>query len=196
MVDDYAGYKALFAAGVTELACLAHVRRKFFELHAANGSPVAAEALQRIAALYAIEQQAASLSAAERRQLRQEHAQPALVALHAWLLSMKQAVAAGSGTAKPLTMHSSAGQHWCATLTRARSPSTIMRSKMRSDRLPSARRTGFSPARSMPADALPPSRLCWVPQNLMASIRCVGWPAYWNVSRRALTARLIRCSHS
>lgn len=42
MVDDYAGYKVLFAAGsVTELACLAHVRRKFFELHAANKSLVA-----------------------------------------------------------------------------------------------------------------------------------------------------------
>lgn len=50
MVDDYVGYKALFAGagGVTELACLVHIRRKFFELHAANGSPVAAEVLQRI----------------------------------------------------------------------------------------------------------------------------------------------------
>ena len=49
MVDDYAGYKALFVDGVTELACLAHMRRKFFELHATNGSPIAAEALRRIA---------------------------------------------------------------------------------------------------------------------------------------------------
>ncbi|MFZ6876651.1 IS66 family transposase, partial [Undibacterium sp. Di27W] len=32
MVDDYAGYKALFANGITELACLAHARRKFFDL--------------------------------------------------------------------------------------------------------------------------------------------------------------------
>ncbi len=29
MVDDYAGYKPLVARGVTELACWAHVRRKF-----------------------------------------------------------------------------------------------------------------------------------------------------------------------
>jgi hypothetical protein len=43
MVDDYAGYKALFESGsVTELACLAHVRRKFFDLHAANKSLVTA----------------------------------------------------------------------------------------------------------------------------------------------------------
>lgn len=41
MVDDYAGYKVLFAEGPTELACLAQVRRKFFDVHAASGSPVA-----------------------------------------------------------------------------------------------------------------------------------------------------------
>lgn len=102
MVDDYVGYKALFADGVTELACLAHVRRKFFELHAANGSPVAAEALDRIGTLYAIEQQAAAIDTEARRQLRQERAKPALAELHAWLLSTQQAVAAGSGTGKAI----------------------------------------------------------------------------------------------
>jgi hypothetical protein len=100
MVDDYAGYKALFTDGVTELACLAHVRRKFFQLHAAKGSPVAAEALQRIAALYAVERQGAGLDAEARLQLRQELAKPALDQLHAWLLAMQPAVAAGSGTGK------------------------------------------------------------------------------------------------
>ena len=100
MVDDYVGYKALFAEGVTELACLAHVRRKFFELHAANGSPIAADALQRIAALYALEQQAASLAPEERLQLRQQYARPALADLHAWLLATQRSVATGSGTGK------------------------------------------------------------------------------------------------
>ncbi len=100
MVDDYAGYKALFAGGVTELACLAHVRRKFFELHAANGSPIAAEALRRIAVLYAVEQQAAGMASAERLQLRQQHAKPALAELHAWLLATQRSVATGSGTGK------------------------------------------------------------------------------------------------
>jgi transposase len=100
MVDDYAGYKALFADGVTELACLAHVRRKFFELHAANGSPIAAEALKRIAVLYAVEQQAAGLTSTERLQLRQQHAKPALAQLHAWLLATQRSVATGSGTGK------------------------------------------------------------------------------------------------
>lgn len=40
MVDDYAGYKSLFQKGVGELTCLAHCRRKFFDLHAAAESPV------------------------------------------------------------------------------------------------------------------------------------------------------------
>ena len=102
MVDDYAGYKALFTAGPTELACLAHIRRKFFDVHAAGGSPVAEEALRRIAALYAIEQQAADLTAPQRRALRQEHSVPALAGMHVWLLTSQRQVAAGSGTAKAI----------------------------------------------------------------------------------------------
>ena len=55
MVDDYGGYKALFQGRIAELGCFAHARRKFFDLHAANKSPIAAQALERIAKLYAIE---------------------------------------------------------------------------------------------------------------------------------------------
>lgn len=102
MVDDYVGYKALFNEGVTELACLAHVRRKFFELHAANGSPLAAGALQRIAALYAIEQVASGMTGEARLRLRQEQALPALAELHAWLLATQKTVAMGSGTGKAI----------------------------------------------------------------------------------------------
>ncbi len=78
MVDDYAGDKALFAAGITELACMAHVRRKFFDLHAANGSPIAAEALRCISQLCAIEQQARALTSTERGQRRQVQARSLL----------------------------------------------------------------------------------------------------------------------
>lgn len=45
--DDYAGYKQSVANGVTEVGCLAHARRKFFDLHAANKSQVAESALQQ-----------------------------------------------------------------------------------------------------------------------------------------------------
>lgn len=53
--DGYAGYAGLYERGVTEAACWAHARRKFFDVHAATGAPLAQEALHRIAALYAIE---------------------------------------------------------------------------------------------------------------------------------------------
>jgi transposase len=102
MVDDYSGYKALFAAGPTELACLAHIRRKFFDVHAASGSPVAEEALRRIALLYAVEQQGAGMAPPQRLALREQHAAPALADLHAWLLTAQRSVAAGSGTAKAI----------------------------------------------------------------------------------------------
>jgi hypothetical protein len=53
--DGYAGYAGLYERGVTEAACMAHCRRKFFDVHAATQSALALEALQCIAALYAIE---------------------------------------------------------------------------------------------------------------------------------------------
>jgi transposase len=102
MVDDYAGYKAMFADGPIELACLAHIRRKFFDVHAAGGSPVAEQALHRIAKLYAIEQQGARLDPPQRMLLREQLALPALAELHAWLLASQRMVAAGSGTAKAI----------------------------------------------------------------------------------------------
>jgi len=102
MVDDYAGYKALFNTGITELACLAHARRKFFDLHAANQSPVAAEALRRIGELYAIEQQAQGMKTAERLRLRQREAKPKLAAWHHWLLETRGKTAEGGATAKAL----------------------------------------------------------------------------------------------
>lgn len=102
MVDDYSGYKALFTAGPTELACLAHIRRKFFDVHAASGSPVAEEAIRRIGQLYAIEQRGAALDRSQRLALRRQFAVPALTELHSWLLERQRIVAAGSGTAKAI----------------------------------------------------------------------------------------------
>lgn len=102
MVDDYAGYKALFAHGITELACLAHARRKFFDLHAANQHPVAAEALSQIAELYAIESAAREESIEHRAIRRQEQAEPRLKAMHAWLIQQRQKSADGSSLAKAI----------------------------------------------------------------------------------------------
>lgn len=102
MVDDYAGYKALFARGITELGCMAHARRKFFELAQANASPEAMEALKRIGALYAIEANAQEADIATRARLRAEQAVPRLEALHLWLIDTRKRTADGSALARAL----------------------------------------------------------------------------------------------
>jgi transposase len=102
MVDDYGGYKALFKSGITELACLAHARRKFFDLYAANQSPIAGEALVRIGQLYAIEEAGRAMDAKARRVLRQHEAKPVLDALFAWLYATRKSVADGGATAKAI----------------------------------------------------------------------------------------------
>ena len=74
-VDGYAGFERLTASGTVVLAaCWAHARRKFFELHEATGSPIAAEALRQIAALYAIEESISGQPAEQRRRVRAREA--------------------------------------------------------------------------------------------------------------------------
>lgn len=86
--DGYAGFDQLYQPGrITEAACWAHVRRKFFDIHAANASPIAAEALERIGALYALEAQIRGQAPAKRCELRQARAGPLLEQLQAWLLA-------------------------------------------------------------------------------------------------------------
>lgn len=100
--DDYSGYKAGFASGVTEVGCLAHARRKFFDLHTANKSQVAASALQQIGALYDIERELKDLAPDERQRIRQVRSKPLLDALHRWMLLTRQKITDGSATAKAL----------------------------------------------------------------------------------------------
>jgi transposase len=100
--DDYSGYKDLFATGVTEAGCLAHARRKFFDLHTQQQSPVAGEALQYIQTLYRIEREAADLDPAERFALRQEQAKPLADAFHAWLITQRTRVPNGSAIARAI----------------------------------------------------------------------------------------------
>ena len=96
MVDDFSGYKVLFKLGITELGCLAHARRKFFDLHHANQSPVAAEALVWIAGLYKIEDEAKNLGVAARQELRIRESKPLLEKYHMWLDIVRAKVAPGS----------------------------------------------------------------------------------------------------
>src|SRR5208337_5695346 len=83
--DGYAGYAGLYDRGVTEAACWAHARRKFFDVQAATQSPLALEALQRIAALYAIEATVRGQPPDARLAVRQAQSAPLFTALRQWL---------------------------------------------------------------------------------------------------------------
>jgi transposase len=76
LVDDFSGYKELFRHGLTELGCMTHARRKFYDLHQSNGSEVVAQALVIIGQLYDIERETAMLEPDEGRRIRQTKAKP------------------------------------------------------------------------------------------------------------------------
>lgn len=101
--DDYSGYKAMLAKeGVTECGCLAHARRKFFDLHEANKSQIAEDALKLFGQLYEVERDVRELDAQARREIRQAKAKPIADTLHEWMVAHRQKVPDGSATAKAL----------------------------------------------------------------------------------------------
>jgi transposase len=102
VTDDFGGYKKGFEQGITEIGCLAHARRKFFDLHAANQSRIAKQALDYIGELYDIEREAEALDPDGRWRMRQQRAKPIVDKLHAWMLAQRLRVPDGSGTAKAL----------------------------------------------------------------------------------------------
>ncbi|RBP33579.1 transposase [Eoetvoesiella caeni] len=102
LCDDYGGYKACFTQGITEIGCMAHARRKFFDLHVSAKSQLAEQALQYIGQLYEVERQVKDLTTEERRRRRQEQAKPVADALHAWMRAQRERVPDGSATAKAL----------------------------------------------------------------------------------------------
>ena len=84
--DGYAGLEDLYRSGdIHEVACMAHVRRKFVDVHKAQGSAIADEAIRRIAELYAVEKVARGLPPDKRVEIRQAEAKPAFDDLEAWL---------------------------------------------------------------------------------------------------------------
>jgi transposase len=83
--DAYAGFNQLYKDDrIQEVACWAHVRRKFYDLEQAHASPLAREALERIAALYAIEDDIRGRPPDERQQVRQIRTRPLLQSLYDW----------------------------------------------------------------------------------------------------------------
>jgi len=100
--DDYSGYKALFAAGVTEAGCMAHARRKFHELWANHKSALAQDALKLFGALYEVEREAAELDAEQRRRIREAKSRPIADMLHEWLALHRQRATDGTALARAI----------------------------------------------------------------------------------------------
>jgi len=83
--DGYAGFNELFVGGkIVEAGCWAHVRRKFFDVHAATASPIAKQALDRIGQLYAVEKTINGSLPDRRQRQRQLQSKPIAKALAAW----------------------------------------------------------------------------------------------------------------
>ncbi len=100
--DGYAGFNAIFDAGqATEAACWAHVRRKFFDEHK-SGSPLAKEALDRIGALYGIEDTIRGKPPDERQRCREQHSLPLAAGLKAWLETTLPKLSGKSDLAKAM----------------------------------------------------------------------------------------------
>jgi len=94
--DAFAGYNALYRTTGNQpprainVACMAHARRKIFDVFEKTKSPIAEEALRRIQDLYAIEAKINGRPADERRAARQQDSKPLLDALHPWLQQQRR----------------------------------------------------------------------------------------------------------
>jgi transposase len=97
--DAYAGFQHLYRNGLTEAACWAHARRKFHEIHIVHSSPTTTEALNRIGALYAIEDEIRGKPTDIRLSVRQARARPLLAELRAWLETAQARLSPKSATA-------------------------------------------------------------------------------------------------
>lgn len=87
--DGYAVYKQMAdpkreGGAVTLAFCWSHLRRRFYDIAKGGAAPIATEALQRIAALYAIEATIRGRSAEARRTIRQTESKPFVAALKTW----------------------------------------------------------------------------------------------------------------
>ena len=98
--DGYAGFAHLYDGGrIVEAACMAHLRRKFYDIYKQDGAPIATEALRRIGLLYTIEREIRGQLPDTRRLARQRLAGPLLEAMHDWLNQTLRTVSAKSALA-------------------------------------------------------------------------------------------------
>jgi transposase len=107
--DGYAGFNNLFAADstsgqprLTEVACWAHARRAIYEVYESNGSPLAKEAVVRIAELFEIETRINGRTPQERLAVRQQEAVPLLRNLDSYLHNALSQISGKSTLAKAI----------------------------------------------------------------------------------------------
>jgi len=110
--DAYSGFHHLYGDGVIyEVACWAHTRRKFHDIHVAHASPTTTEALARIGALYGIEEQIRGKPAELRCSVRQTRSKPLLDELRQWMDKTLRSLSTKSETAGAIRY---ALSHWRA----------------------------------------------------------------------------------
>jgi transposase len=111
-VDAYAGFHHLYGDGaIYEVACWAHTRRKFHDIHVVHRSPTTTEALARIGALYGIEEQIRGKPAELRCSVRQTRARLLLDELRLWMEKTLRSLSTKSETAGAIRY---ALSHWRA----------------------------------------------------------------------------------
>jgi hypothetical protein len=106
-VDGYAAYASLAGdakmSGKIRLAyCLVHARRNFVKVHKTTNSPFAREVIERIGAVYAIEERIRGLDSDERRAVRQAETKPLMEALKARLEAVKDGISRQSTLIKAI----------------------------------------------------------------------------------------------
>ena len=107
--DGYAGFNSLFADDpksgrprLTEVACWAHARRNIYEVYQSTASPLAKEALERIAELFEIETRINGRAPQERLAVRQQEAVPLLRKLESYLNNALSQISGKSTLAKAI----------------------------------------------------------------------------------------------
>ena len=102
VTDDFSGYHALHKQGIKAAFCMAHARRKLFEVFELNGSQIAGQAVALIAKLYEIERELKDLGPEDRLLARQQRSKPVAHTLHAWLTTQRQLLVKADATARAI----------------------------------------------------------------------------------------------
>jgi transposase len=107
--DGYGGFQSLYMpdprtglSRLTEVGCWSHARRKVYDVYEATASPLAKEALERIAELFAIEERINGRPPPERLAVRQQDAVPLLAELETFLHNALNQISGKSTLAKAI----------------------------------------------------------------------------------------------